>query len=143
MQLRQVTYGSDDYQATLALRNRVMRIPLGLNIYTEDFSFEKNALIIGAFEAEQLTGVGVMTHTEDVYKVEYLCVDTSLQSTGIGGRLLDALEQAARSQGGTKMCMDARCSAQAFYTRHGYAPCGEVFLLDYAPVPHIVMEKVL
>ena len=37
--------------------------------------------------------------------------------------------------------MDARVSAQKFYARHGYAAVGDVFLLDYAPVEHIVMEK--
>ena len=40
-------------------------------------------------------------------------------------------------------CMDARVSAEKFYLRHGYKPVGDVFLLDYAPVQHIVMEKIL
>lgn len=33
-------YGSPAYLETLELRNRVMRLPLGLNIHDEDFSFE-------------------------------------------------------------------------------------------------------
>ena len=37
--------------------------------------------------------------------------------------------------------MDARVSAKQFYLKHGYQPIGDVFLLDFAPVEHIVMEK--
>lgn len=39
--------------------------------------------------------------------------------------------------------MDARVSAKKFYARHGYETVGDIFLLDYAPVEHIVMEKKL
>ena len=38
-QIRFIEYGGQEYDRTLALRNKVMRIPLGLNIYREDFSF--------------------------------------------------------------------------------------------------------
>lgn len=39
--------------------------------------------------------------------------------------------------------MDARVSAKKFYARHGYETVGDIFLLDYALVEHIVMEKKL
>ena len=41
-----------------------------------------------------------------------------------------------------KIILDARVSAQKFYENHGYKTVGEVFMLSYAPVPHILMEKV-
>ena len=54
LEVRDIKYGTSDYNKTLDLRNKVMRKPLGLNIYDEDFSFEKNAIIVGAYEEEEL-----------------------------------------------------------------------------------------
>jgi predicted GNAT family N-acyltransferase len=139
--LKDIEYGTDEYLATLELRNKVMRVPLGLDIHNEDFSFEKNAVIVGAFEEEKVVGVGVMTIEEDVFKLEYLCVDSDIQSNGAGGLMLRYLEQKARDRKGTKICLDARVSAEGFYQQHGYKTIGDVFLLDYAPVEHVVMEK--
>ena len=136
-------YGTKDYQDTLKLRNKVMRVPLGLDIYKEDLSSEKNSVIIGFFDNEQLLGVGVMSNKNSVYKIEYLCVDSEIQSSGIGGKLLCCLEKIAIEKGAKKICMDARVSAEQFYLRHGYRLIGDVFLLDYAPVQHIFMEKMV
>lgn len=55
--------------------------------------------------------------------------------------MLERLEAMAKEQGAEKILMDARVSAQKFYARHGYEAVGDIFLLDYAPVEHIVMEK--
>lgn len=118
-----------------------MRIPLGLSIYDEDFSGEKNSIIIGMFEDNLLLGVGVMSHKNNIYKVEYLCIDSSIQKSGIGGMLLDKLENIAENNNAIKIFMDARVSAKKFYLKHGYQPVGDIFLLDFAPVEHIVMEK--
>nr|WP_326126403.1 GNAT family N-acetyltransferase [uncultured Oscillibacter sp.] len=141
-QIKPIAYGSPEYRETLELRNRVMRIPLGLDIHREDFSCEKESSIIGAFDGEQLLGVGVMSH-KDVFKVEYLCVDFHLQGTGVGGELLDRLEAMAAEQGGKVMYLDARVTAQPFYAHRGYETTSEVFIMECAPVPHVAMEKPL
>lgn len=141
-EIRDITYGTKEYLETLELRNKVMRIPLGLDIHREDFSCERQSAIIGAFDGEQLLGVGVMSHRE-VHKVEYLCVDFDLQGSGVGGALLDRMEAMAAEQGSEKMYLDARTSAQDFYAHRGYETVGEVFVMECAPVPHIAMEKAL
>ena len=43
--IKEILYGTEEYAKTLALRNKVMRIPLGLNIYEEDCSSEQDALM--------------------------------------------------------------------------------------------------
>ena len=68
-------------------------------------------------------------------------LDTAIQSRGLGRQLLEALEGAAREQGAAHICLDARVTAQHFYERAGYHTVGEIFLLSYAPVEHILMEK--
>ncbi|MBR4036857.1 MAG: GNAT family N-acetyltransferase [Oscillospiraceae bacterium] len=143
LEVRDIKYGTPDYNKTLDLRNKVMRKPLGLDIYDEDFSFEKNALIVGAFQEEQLIGVGTMTFSGTVFRLEYLCVDNEIQSHGTGSEMLKKLEQKALARGGEKITLDARVSAQHFYEKHGYSTSGQVFTLSYAPVPHIIMEKYL
>lgn len=70
-----------------------------------------------------------------------MCIDSEIQSCGIGANLLERLEAMAKEQGAEKILIDARVSAQKFYARHGYEAVGDVFLPDYAPVEHIVMEK--
>lgn len=141
-QIKPIAYGSPEYQETLELRNRVMRIPLGLDIHREDFSCERESAVIGAFDGERLLGVGVMSHRE-VFKVEYLCVDFALQGTGVGGELLDRMEAMAAEQGGEVMYLDARVTAQPFYAHRGYETTSEVFIMECAPVPHVAMEKPL
>ena len=71
IKVENIEYGSVNYKKTLDLRNKVMRIPLGLNIYDEDFSFEKNAIIVGAYEDEELIGVGTMSYSDNTFKLEY------------------------------------------------------------------------
>ena len=66
-EIRDITYGSEEYLETLELRNRVMRIPLGLDIHKEDFSHERESAVIGSFDGGQLLGVGVMSH-KDVFQ---------------------------------------------------------------------------
>lgn len=142
--LKEITYGSAEYEMTLELRNKVMRKPLGLDIYKEDLSCEKNQLIIGAFDGEALRGVSILSNKGgDVFKVEYLCVDTDLQGKGLGAKLIKNLEAIAKQKGGKKATLDARLSAQPFYEKQGYHTVGEKFIMDIAPVGHIVMEKML
>lgn len=64
-QIKAIEYGTKEYYDTLALRNKVMRIPLGLDIYKEDFSCEKDSIIIGMFDGKDLLGVGVMSHNNN------------------------------------------------------------------------------
>lgn len=112
--IKEILYGTEEYAKTLALRNKVMRIPLGLNIYEEDFSSEQDALMVGMFESENLLGVGVMSNHGPDYKLEYLCIDSEIQSCGIGASLLEHLEERAKEQGAEKISMDARVSAKKF-----------------------------
>ena len=143
MLFKTILYGTEEYAQTLALRNRVMRIPLGRSIYDEDFRCEAESDILGAFSGGDLLGVCVMSCKEGIYKIEYLCVQTEKQKTGIGRRLLGRMEERAKSRGAGEMLLDARVSAQGFYEACGYSPYGEEFLMTIAPVPHIKMKKEL
>lgn len=98
--IKPIHYGSPAYLETLELRNRVMRLPLGLNIHDEDFSFEQNCVLYAAFDGEQVIGMGSMSREGDTCKVEYLCVDTRDPEPGTG-------PSAARSPG--RRCPGTGC----------------------------------
>ena len=105
MEIKEIAYGSPAYQESLALRNRVMRLPLGLSIYDEDFSKERKAYILGAFVASRLIGVGVLSSSPEpeTVSVDYLCVDPATQTSGVGRQLLSALEVYAHAQALVKL----------------------------------------
>lgn len=76
-----------------------------------------------------------------------LCVSPTLQSAGLGRRLLDAAEDHARSAGIAAMEMtviDSRASLIAWYERRGYAVTGDTRpfpVLRDPPVTFVVLEK--
>jgi ribosomal protein S18 acetylase RimI-like enzyme len=78
-----------------------------------------------------------------------LCVLPTLQSGGLGRRLLDAAEDHARAQGIAAMEMtviDSRAALIAWYERRGYALTGErrpFPVLRDPPVTFVVLEKPL
>lgn len=78
-----------------------------------------------------------------------LCVLPTLQSGGLGRRLLDAAEDHGRAIGITRMEMtviDSRESLIAWYQRRGYASTGErrpFPVLRDPPVNFVVLEKPL
>ena len=139
--LKAIAYATTAYRESLELRNRVMRLPLGRDIFDEDLSFEKCAEMIGVYEEDVLLGVGVMVPQGEDFSLEFLCVDPVRQRGGLGGMLLAAMEERALELGAKRITMHARVSAQGFYERHGYRDTGEVCIHHGAPVPHIVMAK--
>ena len=78
-----------------------------------------------------------------------LCVRPDLQSAGLGRKLLDAAEDAARAQGIAAMEMtviDSRDTLIAWYERRGYARTGETRpfpVLRDPPLTFAVLEKPL
>ncbi|WP_086734753.1 GNAT family N-acetyltransferase [Erythrobacter colymbi] len=78
-----------------------------------------------------------------------LCVLPTLQSAGLGRKLLEAAEDLARAQGLAAMEMtviDSRDSLIAWYERRGYAFTGErrpFPVLRDPPVNFVVLEKPL
>ena len=60
---------------------------------------------------------------------------------GIGGRILEALEDAARQRGAPNALLHAQNYVKAFYADRGYQEEGETF--QEAGIEHVVMRKKL
>jgi len=74
-------------------------------------------------------------------KAERVAVLLEKRSTGIGKKLMAALEEYARSRGAQRILLHSQIRVEGFYRKLGYVSYGEPF--DDAGIPHIKMKKSL
>ena len=74
-------------------------------------------------------------------RIGRMAVDRTLRSSGVGRQVVQALEQAARLRGDTRVVLGAQRSAEGFYGRLGYTPYGEPY--EEVGIPHVGMARVL
>ena len=142
IEFREIEYGSKEYKDELQLRNRVLRLPLGLDIYDEDFKAEKNDMHLGAFYNGKLVGVLMLINTGDgMARMRQVAVDEGLRSRGIGRKLVEYAEKLALSRGYGEIMLHSRMTAKDFYTKLGYSVSSDVF--TEINIPHVEMRKKL
>lgn len=140
--LRQILHGSEEYRSELELRNRILRIPLGLDILDDDLTKEDNDIHLGAFTGGRLAGTLVLTPlNESELKMRQVAVDDEFQNRGIGKKLVEWSEKFAGENGYRKIVMHARDSAVPFYEKLGYSKEGGLFL--EVTIPHYTLYKVI
>ncbi len=72
-------------------------------------------------------------------RVGRMAVLQAYRRSGVGSRLLAALEEEAKKRGMHGIMLHAQLSAMDFYKRHGYQPHGAVF--QEAGMPHLEMKR--
>ena len=72
-------------------------------------------------------------------RIGRMAVDIEFRRQGIGGRLLQFLEDEATAQGVTTYILNAQVYVKDFYSAHGYVERGEKFL--EADIVHVLMRK--
>ena len=141
MNVKEIKHGSTEYQQECALRQEVMRKPLGLNLYDEDLLAERGQIHFGLFdEKDQLLACVIavpVTATEA--KIRQMAVRPSLQGKGCGRVLLEAAEKVLVQRGFTDLFLNSRMMAIGFYERLGYTRTGLEFL--EVGLPHVKMFK--
>lgn len=140
--LREIAYGSAEYDASFALRLRVLRQPLGLTPGPEERAEEARLIHLGAFEGARLVGCLMLhDHGSGAVRMRQVAIDFDRQGAGVGKQLVQFSEDVARRRGFQKMVLHARESAVPFYDRLGYTRHGEPFI--EVTIPHLAMEKEL
>ncbi|HBN85139.1 MAG TPA: GNAT family N-acetyltransferase [Clostridiales bacterium] len=140
--IRIIKYQSEDYRQSLLLRDKILRRPLGLNLFQENLNKEINDIHIGVFYNMLIIGVLVLTplslHT---VKMRQVAVEEEHQGKGFGTRMVAFAETVAKELGYGRIVLHARKTALSFYKRMDYKIIGEEFM--EVTVPHFEMEKVI
>lgn len=127
--LHLIEFGSCNYQAMVALRDKILRKPLGLTFSPEYLQQEINDVLVGYFNGDTILGCCILTpFSETTVQLRQMAVDTSLQGQGAGSKILAFAEEQARAAGFTELMMHARKEAVPFYRKNGYIVRGEEFV---------------
>ncbi len=142
MALKIIEHGSSDYQKMVNLRDIILRKPLGLVFTPEELEGEKNDILIGAFEEDEILGCCMLVEENArVIRLRQMAVLNNLQGKGIGRAIMNFAENIARDRGYKTLSMHARKNATGFYEKMGYRVNGDEF--TEVTIPHYVMEKSL
>jgi predicted GNAT family N-acyltransferase len=142
MALKILDYGSPEYAQMVKLREDVLRKPLGLFFSPEELTQEKEHMMIGAFDDDQMLGCCMLVEEkQQVARLRQMAVLNDLQGKGIGRALMTFAENLARDRGFKHITMHARKHAIGFYEKMGYQVQGDEF--TEVTLPHFVMQKKL
>jgi predicted GNAT family N-acyltransferase len=142
MALKILDHGSAEYQQMIDLRHEILRKPLGLTFTREELDKEKNEILIGVFEEDQMLGCCMLVKESPTEcRLRQMAVINTLRGKGVGKALMIFAENIARDRGFKKMTMHARASALGFYEKLGYTTIGDEF--EEITIPHYIMEKEL
>lgn len=135
-----ITYGSVAYNEELKLRDRVLRKPLGMSLFDESLVGEVNDYHIGAYIADCLVGVLILTELNNKeVKMRQVAVDDGWRGKGVGGEMVIFAEQYCSDMGYKRIVLNARKTAVNFYEKHGYMVIGSEFI--EIGIPHFKMIK--
>ncbi len=140
MGLKQIDHGSKEYQQMVTLRYEIMRKPLNLNFSEDELAKEKNDILIGAFDEDEMLGCCILTDTANgCLRLRQMAVQKNMQGKGIGESIITFAENIARDKGYKALTMHARDTAIGFYEKYGYKVKGDQFI--EINIPHHIMEK--
>jgi N-acetylglutamate synthase-like GNAT family acetyltransferase len=138
--IAQAPFGSAFYESAVALRQRVLRDPLGLRFSEEELQAESACLHFVALSRDAVVGcVMLVPETKATARLRQMAVDPAFRKKGLGARLVAALEAEARRRGFSSLILHAREEATGFYLKCGYRFVGERAL--FLGIPHREMAK--
>src|SRR5919206_70410 len=121
MALKIIDHGSTEYQQMVKLRDDILRRPLGLTFTPEELDQEKENMLIGAFEDDEMLGCCMLVEERPgTVRLRQMAVLNDLQGKGIGRALMNFAENLARDRGYKRITMHARKNAIGFYEKMGY-----------------------
>ena len=130
-----------EWEAYFALRFKILREPLGQPLGSEHNDGDKTGEYFALFDEGQLRAIARLdVHSEGVSQVRFVAVDTTLRRKGYGRLIMNATEEVSKTQGNSKMVLQARENAVDFYLKLGYSMIEKSHLL-FGQVQHFLMEK--
>jgi GNAT superfamily N-acetyltransferase len=135
-----IPHGSAEYEETVALRDDVLRRPLGLRFTPEQLGAEHGDYHVACYDDGRLVGCLILTPLEKgELKMRQVAVAEDWQGKGIGRAMVEFSERFARTHGFNEITMHARESAVPFYEKLDYERVGKRF--EEVTIPHWKMRK--
>lgn len=141
LKLKVIEHGSADWRASVKLREKILRAPLGASFSEEELEQESEDLQIAGYINEQLVVTAVLVREEKQLKMQRVAVDDGFRNKGIGAQLLTFCENIAVNKNYHSIYCHARNTAVKFYQDNGYTAEGDFFNED--GIPHLKMRKAL
>ena len=142
MALKQLYHGSKEYEQMVKLRYEVMRKPQGLDFSDDELKKEKEDILIGAFDEDDIIGCCLLSKIDNqCTRLRQMAVQKNKRGIGIGESMIAFAENIARDKGYKVLMMHARDTAIRFYEKYGYKIKGDEFI--EVNIKHRVMEKKL
>lgn len=138
-----IDFASNAYHCAVALRQSVLRAPLGLTLDAHDLEGESEQWHFVLFDkgGEVAATLCVRIAGKKHCKFRQMAVLESYRGQGFGGMILAKVEQVMHKKGFDTVELHARVSAQGFYEKNAYTAIGDEF--DEVGIAHIRMKKTL
>lgn len=138
IEFKQLRPGSQDYQQTLALREQVLRRPLGLRLSAADVADDRGDRHFALLDGSRVVACVAARGLEaDVWKLRQMAVAADRQRQGLGARLMRGALAVLRAPRPGRVVLNARREAIGFYERLGFVCVGPP-LLEIG-IPHHAM----
>ncbi len=142
IQFVDITHSIDAKSQALALRNEVLRKPLGLKFSSEDIQRESDQIqLAGMVDNEVVAILLLIPLPNNIFKMRQVAVSPRRQNEGIGKALVKYSENFVRDKGGVTIELHARITASKFYIDLEYQTDNVIF--EEVGIPHIKMWKSL
>jgi len=137
---RQISTIDREYLLEKELRNKVLRMPLGLTLSEKDLAGEDKQVHLVAMNGKgQVVGCVLVAFPDKGAKIRQISVNEGYRGRGIGTQLIQEAEQAVRERHIGIVTLHARLASRAFFEKLGYRATSDVF--TEVTIPHIAMEK--
>ena len=138
--MKNIEYGTEEYERSIDIRNEAFRKPWGLDIRDEDLSGDKNMDMYGGYLNDVMIATIFLTEDNDkIARVKSVAILEEYRVSGLGTYLMNFIEDLARKKGYTKVNLMGRVSVEEFYHKLGYKTLSLPF--DYNTIPHVDMTK--
>lgn len=134
-----VDHGTSEYETLVALRQEVLRTPLGLFFTKDELEKEKEHIhIIALLNDEMIATAGLVIESNSC-KMRQVAVSKKFQGQGLGSLLMNFCEKYAKEKGIPSIYCHARHHVVPFYEKNGYVCEGDDF--NEVGIIHTKMRK--
>ncbi len=140
MEVKRVEHGGVEYALVVALRERVLRIPLGLTFSERELDAERDQIHFSLYQNGALVAcLAVVRVDEKTRKIRQMAVCLDRQRKGFGQTLLKCVTEILKVEGVNRLSLHAREEAVSFYEKQGFRLASESF--KEVGIPHYQMVK--